>query len=228
MPRGSAWSTTAEVGQPVLERPVRGLADLGLLVEVAGLSALVQPLKGGVDRGVPGRGWWLPARSGRVAVVHGHDVPAELARGGFADLAVDFLAVDVLAVDFLAVDVLVAELEADFVAFLVAAFLVAAFVVAAFVVAAFVVAAFFVAALFVEAFVVEAFFVVAAFFVAAACPATALRGGRRRGGAAAGSSTGAVSAASTTSPSSADCGLDDAIPLASVVAAAVSAGREVA
>jgi hypothetical protein len=217
MPRGSAWSTTAEVGQPVLERPVRGLADLGLLVEVAGLSALVQPLKGGVDRGVPGRGWWLPARSGRVAVVHGHDVPAELARGGFADLAVDFLAVDVLAVDFLAVDFLVAELEADFVAFLVAAF---------------VVAAFFVAALFVEAFVVEAFvagvFVVAAFFVAAACPATALRGGRRRGGAAAGSSTGAVSAASTTSPSSADCGLDDAIPLASVAAAAVSAGREVA
>jgi hypothetical protein len=218
MPRGSAWSTTAEVGQPVLERPVRGLADLGLLVEVAGLSALVQPLKGGVDRGVPGRGWWLPARSGRVAVVHGHDVPAELARAGFADLAVDFLAVDFLAVDFL-----VAELEADFVAFLVAAF-----VVAAFVVAAFVVAAFFVAALFIEAFVVEAFFVVAAFFVAAACPATALRGGRRRGGAAAGSSTGAVSAASTTSPSSADCGLDDAIPLASVVAAAVSAGREVA
>jgi hypothetical protein len=223
MPRGSAWSTTAEVGQPVLERPVRGLADLGLLVEVAGLSALVQPLKGGVDRGVPGRGWWLPARSGRVAVVHGHDVPAELARAGFADLAVDFLAVDFLAVDFLAVDFLVAELEADFVAFLVAAF-----VVAAFVVAAFVVAAFFVAALFIEAFVVEAFFVVAAFFVAAACPATALRGGRRRGGAAAGSSTGAVSAASTTSPSSADCGLDDAIPLASVVAAAVSAGREVA
>jgi hypothetical protein len=222
MPRGSAWSTTAEVGQPVLERPVRGLADLGLLVEVAGLSALVQPLKGGVDRGVPGRGWWLPARSGRVAVVHGHDVPAELARGGFADLAVDFLAVDVLAVDFLAVDFLVAELEADFVAFLVAAFVVAAFFVAAL----------FVAALFVEAFVVEAFvvgvFVVAAFFVAAACPATALRGGRRRGGAAAGSSTGAVSAASTTSPSSADCGLDDAIPLASVAAAAVSAGREVA
>jgi hypothetical protein len=217
MPRGSAWSTTAEVGQPVLERPVRGLADLGLLVEVAGLSALVQPLKGGVDRGVPGRGWWLPARSGRVAVVHGHDVPAELARGGFADLAVDFLAVDFLAVDFL-----VAELEADFVAFLVAAFVVAAFFVAAL----------FVAALFVEAFVVEAFvvgvFVVAAFFVAAACPATALRGGRRRGGAAAGSSTGAVSAASTTSPSSADCGLDDAIPLASVTAAAVSAGREVA
>jgi hypothetical protein len=215
---------------------VGGLAGLGLLVEVAGIGALMQALEGSVDRRVSGRRWWLHAGVGRPAFVHGHERPAELLVTAFAAVAPDFFAVDVLAADFFVADFLAAVLVA--VAGLVPVFFVVDFVapvlfVAAFFVEAFLVAAFLVAAFLVDAFVVAAF-VVAAFFVAAflvtagslLAPAIAVRGGRRRGGADAGSSTGAVRAASTTRPSSADLGLIDATPPASAVAAGRSTGRD--
>ena len=210
-----------------------GFAGLGLLVEVAGIGALMQALEGSVDRRVSGRRWWLHAGVGRPAFVHGHERPAELLGAAFAAVAPDFFAVDVLAADFFVADFLAAVLVA--VAGLVPVFFVVDFVapvlfVAAFFVEAFLVAAFFVAAFLVDAFVVVAFFV-AAFLVTAGslvAPAIAVRGGRRRGGADAGSSTGAVRAASTTRPSSADLGLIDATPPASAAAAGRSTGRDVA
>ena len=208
-----------------------GFAALGLLVEVAGIGALMQALEGSVDRRVSGRRWWLHAGVGRPAFVHGHERPAELLGAAFAAVAPDFFAVDVLAADFFVADFLAAVLVA--VAGLVPVFFVVDFVapvlfVAAFFVAAFFVEAFLVAAFLVDAFVVVAFFV-AAFLVTAGslvAPAIAVRGGRRRGGADAGSSTGAVRAASTTRPSSADLGLIDATPPASAAAAGRSTGRD--
>jgi len=210
---------------------VGGFAGLGLLVEVAGIGALMQALEGSVDRRVSGRRWWLHAGVGRPAFVHGHERPAELLGAAFAAVAPDFFAVDVLAADFFVADFLAAVLVA--VAGLVPVFFVVDFVapvlfVAAFFVAAFFVEAFLVAAFLVDAFVVVAFFV-AAFLVTAGslvAPAIAVRGGRRRGGADAGSSTGAVRAASTTRPSSADLGLIDATPPASAAAAGRSTGRD--
>src|SRR6476660_1069267 len=128
---GPRWSgsVTAEVGQPVLQRSVRRLAGLGLLVEGPGLGTVVKPRQRRVDLGVSGVGCRLD-RGVRNRLLR--PLPRLVDTGRHAPLPVAGVAADFLAADFLAADFLAADcLAADFLAvdFLAADFVAAAFFV---------------------------------------------------------------------------------------------------